>query len=495
MHKLKMQQISESTFTLLPFQFKRIDDETLLVANECGDFHFLTKDEFDNLVSGSLLPESNVYNDLLSKHFIAEENIALPLELIATKYRSRKRFLQDFTALHMMVTTLRCNQACNYCQVSSADEKSIQYDMTPRVARKITAYIFCSPSSHIKIEFQGGEPTLNWRAIVETVIFAKKLNEKAKKHLEFALCTNLIGIDEDKLAFLKEHNISISTSLDGDRLLHDSNRILRNGKGTYDIFLSNLELARKIVGEDKVSALATLTVSNLNRFKEITNEYLRLGFRGLFFRGLNPYGDAAKRASQLGYPIEHYLENYKKCVDYLINLNLQGQMFVEFYTALLLSRILTPFSTGFVDLQSPSGAGISGAIYDHNGDVYPADEARMLSRMGDGRFLMGNVLKDSYLEIFQGKVISEIVEQSCVECLPGCASCVYQSYCGADPIRNYLETNDIVGHRPSSDFCKKNYGMLSFLFDKIRQNDRDTMDVFWSWITKTPIQRKNNETV
>ena len=45
----------------------------------------------------------------------------------------------------------------------------------------------------------------------------------------------------------------------------------------------------------------------------------------------------------------------------IINLNLQGFYFQESYTTLLLARILTPFSTGFMDLQSPAGAGISGA--------------------------------------------------------------------------------------------------------------------------------------
>ena len=42
--------------------------------------------------------------------------------------------------------------------------------------------------------------------------------------------------------------------------------------------------------------------------------------------------------------------------------------------------MLTPFATGFVDLQSPAGVGISGAIYDYDGSVYVSDEARMMAR-------------------------------------------------------------------------------------------------------------------
>jgi len=101
---------------------------------------------------------------------------------------------------------------------------------------------------------------------------------------------------------------------------------------------------------------------------------------------------------------------------------------------------------------------------------------------------MGNVGKDRYEDIFNGSMIHEIVKNSCVETLPGCASCAFQMYCGADPIRNYVETGDIVGHRPSSDFCKKNTGIIEYLFEKLRKNDDDVMDVFFSWVTKRSLE-------
>jgi radical SAM protein with 4Fe4S-binding SPASM domain len=146
-----------------------------------------------------------------------------------------------------------------------------------------------------------------------------------------------------------------------------------------------------------------------------------------------------------------------------------------------------------VDLQSPSGAGISGAIYDYNGDVYPADEGRMLSRMGDRKFLMGNVFKNNYLEIFNGEIINEIVKNSCVETLPGCFSCAFHNYCGSDPIRNYVEQDDLVGHRPSSNFCQKNKLIIKWLFEKLQENDEDILNVFWSWVTNRPINGRHYE--
>ena len=181
-------------------------------------------------------------------------------------------------------------------------------------------------------------------------------------------------------------------------------------------------------------------------------------------------------------------EAYRDALYYIIELNKNGVFFVESYAALLFQRIMTPYSTGFVDLQSPSGAGISGAIYYYNGDVYPADEARMLATMGDYSFKMGNVYDNSYLEIFTSDVIKKIVANSCVEAMPGCSTCALNPYCGADPIRNYVESHNILGKRYNSDFCKKNKGIIHVILDIIKENDLDTMAVLWSWVFRKPME-------
>jgi len=482
-------------YTILPFNFKLFDNDSVLLVNDTGDYYFLKLADFDNLLGYSLDKNSNVYQDLDSRHLVADSDIDLTIDLLATKYRSIKSFLNNFTSLHMMVITLRCNHKCSYCQVTSELAEAYKYDMNPDTAKKIVDYIFCSPSSNVKIEFQGGEPLLNWKTIVATVDHAETLNKTHKKSLEFVICTNLTLIDEEKLNFINDHNIAISTSLDGNKFLHDKNRVLRSGESSYDLIMKKLDLARKMLTHDKLSPLMTTTIDNIDELHIVVDEYLKLGFDGIFLRALNPYGLASKYAEDLGYPIKKFVSAFEKALNYIIEINLKGTRFVEYYTALLLTRILTPFGTGFVDLQSPSGAGISGTIYDFNGDVYPADEARMLARMGDKHFLMGNVLKDRYIDIFNGRVISEIVEKSCLDTIPGCATCVYKAYCGADPIRNYLETKDIVGHRPSSDFCKKHMGLFDIIFKKLKNNDEKEMNVFWSWITHRDIREIECENI
>jgi His-Xaa-Ser system radical SAM maturase HxsB len=468
---------------ILPFQFSRFNSDEYLLVNESGEYIFLSENDFHLLISGNITSDAQSYHTLKSRHFLNTEHLPETLDLVSAKYRSRKRFISNFTTLHMMVITLRCCNDCSYCQVRAEGENAKDYDMSVDVARLVVDYIFKSPSLSIKIEFQGGEPTLNWNTLKETVLYAEQKNKKYQRQLDFVVCTNLVNVNTQHLYFFKEHGVHVSTSLDGPKDIHDKNRVLRNGGGTYDFFIKNLNNARCILGHDEVNALMTTTIDNVDHIEEVVEEYVRLGFNGIFIRPLNPYGLAVENEGQLGYTIERFVENYERGLDYIINKNLNGYRFVEYFTKLLLTRILTPFSTGFVDLQSPSGAGISGAIYDHNGNVFPSDEARMLDRMGDRMFYLGNVINDSYEDIFGGELLREIVGKSCVEIMPYCSSCVYRAYCGSDPVRNYCETGDFIGKRPDNDFCKKNKLIFEILLKKIKRNDPEEMDVFWSWIS------------
>ena len=114
--------------------------------------------------------------------------LAENINLMAIKYRTKKQFLYEFTSLHMMVITQRCNQRCTYCHASSIDENSDKiFDMSIETAKKCVDTIFLSPSSYLKIEFQGGEPLLNFNAIKETVLYAKKKNDVLKKKINYVI--------------------------------------------------------------------------------------------------------------------------------------------------------------------------------------------------------------------------------------------------------------------------------------------------------------------
>lgn len=476
---------------LLPFDFDKIDFDSVLIINVAGEASILNKLEFEALCNEDYewLSKEKL-NELIAKNFVTtSENLLLSIELLANKLRSRRDYLSYFTSLHMIVLTLRCNCMCSYCHASSKggiDDKS--YDMDEMTARNTVDMIFKSPSKSIKIEFQGGEPTLNFDILEAIVLYAEEINKKHNKELSFVVCTNLLELSDNQLNFLFEHKVDISTSCDGSKLLHDFCRKSLVSESSYDTFIKNLNRCKLVYGDDGPAALLTVTKNNLNKLNEVVDHYKELGFNNIFIRALNPYGYAVDNKKELDYSVEEFILAYKKALAYIIDMNLKGEFFVESYATILLQRILTPFATGFVDLQSPTGAGILGSIYYYNGDVYPADEGRMLAATGDRTFYMGNVNKNTYKEIFDGKLIHRIVKNSCVECMPMCEKCAYKSYCGADPIRYYVESGDIVGKRYSSAFCEKNKAIIKELFYYINMQDSRILKVFWSWINKKPLE-------
>lgn len=472
-------------YQILPFQFARFPEHDVLMVNESGEFLFLQDNQFDLFIRHELDEETDDFLNLKGKLFLAQNDSEVALQKLAAKYRTRKAFLREFTSLHMMVITLRCNQRCEYCQVSCAEHDAYKYDMPVQVAEKIVDMVFESPTKHPKIEFQGGEPLLNWDVIVATVDYAEKKAALLNKKVCFVICTNLIGITEDQLLFCRDHNITISTSLDGPEDIHDKCRIVRTGGSSYNRFLEKLEAARRILGHDGVDALMTTTAFSLHRLEEVIDEYLRQGMNGIFIRSLNPYGFAAEQASKLGYGMTAFTSQYLRALQYILEKN-KTVFFPEHFATLLLSRMLTPFSTGFVDLQSPSGAGISGVIYDFDGSVFPSDEARMLARMGDRHFCLGNVLHDSYQDIFAGTQLKQMTATACVETTPSCAWCVYQAYCGTDPVRNYLETGDELRTMENSPFCIKHKTLFTGLFQLLKNITDEENSILWSWITRNP---------
>ena len=477
-------------FRLLPFRFTRRNDGRYLLSNDAGEYVWLDPPQFAGLTTHSLERCDPAYAALKAKQFLYDDDNSPWLDLLAAKYRTKKSFLDGFTKLHIFVTSLRCDQSCGYCQVSRrSQDAATRYDMSPEVMEPAIRLMLSSPAPRLTMEFQGGEPLVNFPLVKEAVARTKVLNTVGKD-ISFVLCTNLTLLTDEHLAFCEANRILISTSLDGPAELHDRNRPVGTGGGSHALVTRNIRRCQEALGRSAVSALMTTTRDSLNYPKEIVDEYLRMDLGSLFVRELNPYGFAAKSAPAIGYGMSEFLRFYRDVLNYIIDINRQGRTFSEAYTTLVLRKILTPWPVGFVDLQSPSGAGLSVVLYNYDGEVYASDESRMLGEVGDTAFRLGNVLENSYGEIFFGDQMQTIAAAACNESLAGCADCVYQPYCGADPVRQYRTQGDIFGNRAHPEgFCAKNLGIISHLFDLLSDMDPQLENILWAWINEESVDR------
>ena len=407
----------KNRYCLLPFQFEKIGEQELLV-NELGDFIFAPIGTVERIINRQLNKQEDIYKDLIVNFFISEHPIPELIDNMATRLRTKKAFLDSFTSLHIFVLTLRCNQNCIYCQASSKESSETKYDMNEECLFKAIDLMFQSPSHSITMEFQGGEPSLPFLLLQKAVERAVELNEKYKKQITYVLCTNSVNLTEEILCLCKEYNILISTSLDGPAFIHNHNR----GKtDSYKRVIEGISKARNYLGTDRVSALMTTSELSLNYPKEIIDNYLSNGFNSIFLRPLNPYGLALNNTSWDLY-FENFVTFYKLALNYIIDINIRGDFFVEEFTAILLRKMLTPFTTGFVDLQSPAGIINSVVVYNYDGYVYASDESRMLAEYHDYTFRLGHVT-DKYENLFYGKKAQQIALIGGTEFIAGCAAC------------------------------------------------------------------------
>ena len=485
-------QDSSDRYALLPFRFTRFSKDRELLVNEAGEFLFAPSGTVQKIVERQLERGTSLYSSLKAKQFIYDRSSSVNLDLLATKVRTKHEFLAGGTKLHIFVVTLRCDHSCHYCQVSRQTSNHLEYDMTTLTANRSLAMMMETPGEDITLELQGGESLLAFEMIQYLVAKAKKMATQRQKNLDIVVTTNLANVTDDILAFLKKERIKVSTSLDGPAFIHNANRP-RPGNNSHELTLLNIERCRDVLGFDQVAALMTTTQLSLNHPIEIVDEYVRHSFHSIFLRPISPYGFAIKTHKKTGYQMRAFLDFYKKGLAHILEINKKGYHLVEVYTKILLTKILTPYGTGFVDLQSPAGAGWNVLVYNYDGDVYISDESRMLAEMNDFTFRLGNVHQHSRKDIFTSDAFLSFQQSSCNQSLPGCSDCAYQTYCGSDPIFNHATQGDIFGFRSTSAFCERNMEIIRYLFELISENDPETMRIFWSWLTDRDVRESAEE--
>jgi uncharacterized protein len=463
---------SADDLQLLPLRFERLDPDRYLVANMVGDGLLLSGDELNRVTSLDLAAGDGLYERAFSKLLISRKGQRSQLQLLALRLRSRMAFLREATALHLFVVTLRCEHSCPYCQVSRRSADRERYDMSEETAMRALDVALSAPPQAIKIEFQGGEPLLNFDLIRTIVEEAERRNKPLGKTIEFVITTNLALLTDDVLAFCRDHSVLISTSLDGPADLHNRNRP-RPGGNSHALAVAGIQRVREALGRDSLGALMTTTEASLDRVEDIVDEYVRLSLDGIFLRPLSPYGFAIKTKQFEKYDANRWLEFYQRGLRYIIDINKRGSYFPEFYAALLLKRMLTDRPMGYVDLRSPAGIGLGALVYNYDGKVFASDEGRMLAEMGDRTFELGDLATDTYRSLIMSDKLIGLVSGSLTQCAPQCSTCAYEPHCGADPVYHHATQADSLGIKPLSGFCTRQKGIMRLLFEMLEDSPED----------------------
>lgn len=473
-----------------PLRFGDLDDQVLL-SNDVGQWILLDRPDFIRLVRGQLSAEHPRHAELVERGMLRE---GLDAHDLARRLRRKKAALGIGTHLHILVLTLRCNHACGYCHASHAGMAAQDLDMSAQTARRSVDLALQSPAGLITIELQGGEPLANWPVVVELIRYGRERSQALGRELRFNLVSNLSLMDEEKLQVLVAPDIGVCTSLDGPADLHDHNRRLVGGASSYAQVVHWLGRFRQAYADRgwdprqfRVEALSTVTRASLGRVKDIVDTYLALGLPALHVRGLNPYGFAESAWARIGTSTDELLAFHGEVLDEILDRIRHGADLREQTAATFLTKLLTPDDPNHLDLRSPCGAGTGQLAYDYDGQVYTCDEGRMLARMGDPAFRLGDVEDAQMGELVGHPTVRAMAVASTLEALPGCNHCVYQPWCGVCPVHTWRTQGDLFGQRPRSELCKLHQGQIELLLRRLRDDpDGHTGRVFTRWTLNQP---------
>jgi len=447
------------------FRFRKLGGD-YLITNDVGNYEFLSERELELFATGALGKKTALHKSLQKKGFVRNYT---DFDALIAKWRKRNSFLAMGTGLHIVVVTLRCDHKCVYCQTSSRPPQDKRYDMTLATAKRVVDVIFQSPNKSLSVEFQGGEPLLNWPVVKFISEYVSRKEKKTGKKVSLNLVSNLNSLDGKKLKFLLSQKVNICTSVDGPAALHNLNRVLAGGDSHAAATKWFSSVQKKTAGKiQQADALLTVTRASLCRHKEIVDEYLRLGARGIFLRPLTPLGMARETWDKIGYTPEEFLDFYAKALDYILKINEGGKLFLEQNADIFIAKILTDSDPNFMDLRSPCGAAIGQLAYNYDGKIFACDEARMLHEMGDSSFLLGDAAKDSYESITSRPAVKCLVTASCLDAQASCSDCAYKPYCGTCPVLNYVSDKDLFGHMPQNARCRILKGELDIIFKRLR---------------------------
>ncbi len=371
-------------------------------------------------------------------------------------------------SLHIVVLTKRCNLNCTYCHMDpvAVGEPRQTMDLQPETADAIIRFILESPREDLTVEFQGGEPFLNFEGLTYFVDRFTERNRAVGKKARFVLVSNLMVARDEQLAFCRDHDISISYSLNGPAMVHDAYRITRAGQGSYGKVMARIdEIRSRFDGLINATPLCVVDSANVPLLDQMIDFYDDAGFDGVAIIRLKPLGNA--RNNQLVLDIHSFLRHYLAALDHIVAKNrARDRPFVERMVPVVLTKILSSSDVGFVDWRNPCGDVTGAIVYDFDGELLPADEARSMRH----EFSLGNVRSTSYDRLVRDAATFRTTNLSIRDRDPVCRECAYNPYCGVMPVLDFARTGSAEPRAHESDECLFTLALLDWTFRHLMTN-------------------------
>ena len=336
--------------------------------------------------------------------------------------------------------TQQCNFRCDYC-VYSEEHSARQRNHSNRkmnfdTAKKALDLLRkCSvDSASVNIGFYGGEPLLAFDLVQQVIEYSKEIF--LGKPITYSMTTNGSLLSDSVIEYLVDNKVMLTVSLDGSKSIHDRNRHLKNGMGTYDMVMENVNKIRKRYPDYWNQVQYSMVMDPRNDYDEICeichNEIIKsqniqtsgldLEFDGITVEPTEQYLEKYQYQIFLAF-LSHWNRYPEKKVPY-VSVKAVGNIFSRLYRY----DIISPQRT--VDI--PAGPCIPGQMRmfcDIDGNLYPCERVSECSEA----MKIGHI--DTGIEVAKARnllQVGKITEHTCKNCwcIRFCTQCAKMSDIG-----------------------------------------------------------------
>lgn len=355
-----------------------------------------------------------------------------------------------------------CNLDCKYCYLPERNSKDkMDLNVIKITLEKLVDEKLLGDS--LNLLWHAGEPTvmpIDYYEKVELLI--EEIIPKEVKVIH-QIQTNATLLNDEWCEFFKKSNMLVGVSLDGPKHINDKNRVLRNGKGTFDQVMNGIMLLKK--HNIDFSIISVLTDYSLDFPDEIYNFFIDLGVTTVGFNmdeeeGINTkssISDSSKNKLKLFwariFELQTNLKNHlsiREIYEFnstLFNADLNIKSFLNRGQMLHPLSILTIDTEGNFSTFSPELLGMKDEKYKN--------------------FHFGNVIRNSISSISSNSEFSNVYNDIISGVKKCFDSCEYFSFCGGGAPSNKLYENGSFDST-ETNFCKFSKKVLVDVFlDKI----------------------------
>ncbi|MBI4378384.1 MAG: radical SAM protein [Nitrospinae bacterium] len=220
--------------------------------------------------------EMAVIRQLKEIGVVVEDEVDEDLEL---DYHFQKNKFDTSILSVNILTTYGCNLKCEYCsQEGIKSSKKMDMETCLRISSWLCERMEKVRPQVLRVVFYGGEPLLNKKAVkfLSQLLFLASTQRNVI--MESSIISNGVLLNAELVDELKAWGLKgVRVTLDGDRLSHNSKRHYKNGRGTFDLILKNLE---RIKGKVPIHLNGNFDEVTKKRFPELLDILADRGFIG-----------------------------------------------------------------------------------------------------------------------------------------------------------------------------------------------------------------------